>query len=316
MYYHQHNAPALIKARAFLEEALRFNINYAPAYAALAELCLMEGTFGIHELSESFVKAKDALRRAFELNANSAENYAAAGLVDLMCDWDFARAKRSLQKSLELNPHCGIANNYLGQVYLFQCQSDEAVDYLKRSVKIKPTGLFNRTVLLAAYFVGRKYQKAIEESEKMLAMNPNWLVASTMRCWVLEQTGKAAEAVAVYEKLLKEPGGEFVRRWSGYAYAIAGDEENARKTANLVSAESHEHFVSPTHLAAIYAALNEPDKACVYLENALLLHDPWMLYIAVDPRFDNLRTDSRFQEIIKLVLSKSERANYASSNPT
>jgi DNA-binding winged helix-turn-helix (wHTH) protein/Tfp pilus assembly protein PilF len=314
IFYHQHTFPALVKSRAFLEEALRFDVNYAPAYAALAELCLMEGIFGIYELSKSFANAKDALKRAFELDADSAETYAAAGLVELICDWNFPQAKQNLQKSLKLNPHCAIANNYLGQVYLFQCQFDEAITYLKRSVKIKPTGLFNRSVLLTAYFVGRQYKKAIEESEKILALNPEWLVVSTMRCWVLEQTGRVAEAIAVYEKLSKEPGGEFIRRWSGYAYAKVGDEKNARKTAALVLAESREHFVSPTHLAALYAALNDSDKACYYLENALALQDPWLLYIACDPRFDNLRANSRFQKLENKVLSKSVRTKLVNSN--
>ncbi len=87
----------------------------------------------------------------------------------------------------------------------------------------------------------------------------------------------------------------------GYAYALVGKRENAIETAACLVAESREHFVSPTHLAAIYAALNETDKACFYLENALEKRDPWLLWIAADPRFDNLRLDSRFDELVKCV---------------
>ncbi|HEY0657463.1 MAG TPA: hypothetical protein VGD05_03270, partial [Pyrinomonadaceae bacterium] len=301
-YHFQQISPTdSIKSRALLEEAVRFDAGFAPAYAALAEQSVNEAITGQHTPAESFSKAKAALRRAADLNPSSAEFYAAAGFVDLVCDWNFKGAELNLRKSLELNPYYVYANNYLGQVFMFQCRFDEAETYSRRALEIEPMGLLNHNILTIAYFLARNYQKAIEECEKLLAVYPRFYVAAWMRCWVLEQTGRASEAIIEYEKILREPHGELARRWIGYAYALTGDRENALQTAAKIVAESLDHFVSQTHLAALYAALNEPDKAFFYLENALAERDPWMLWIAADPRFDNLRLDSRFDELVRRV---------------
>ncbi len=203
-YHFQQISPTdLIKSRALLEEAVLLDAAFAPAYAALAEQSVNEAITGRHTPAENFPKAKAALRQAADLNSNSAEFYAAAGFVDLVCDWNFTDAERNLRKFLELNPYYGYANNYFGQVFMFQRRSAEAETYLRRAREIEPMSLLNHHILTIAYFLARKYQKVIEECEKVPAVYPRFFVAAWMRCWVLEQTGRAAEAVVEYEKILR-----------------------------------------------------------------------------------------------------------------
>ena len=184
---------------------------------------------------------------------------------------------------------------------MFQCLSEEAEFYLRQAVEIEAMGLYNGIMLTVAYFFVRNYQRVIEECERLLVVYPRFIMAGWMRCWALEQTGRAAEAIIEYEKILREPQGEIARRWMGYAYALVGDRENALDTAAKILDESRGRFVSPTHLATLYAGLKETDQAFFYLENALAERDPWILWIAADPRFDNLRSDSRFDELVKRV---------------
>lgn len=299
IHYHQITPTDVIKSRALLEEAVRLDANYAPAYAALAEQSVTEAIIGLHTPAESFAKAKDAIRKASDLNANSAEFYAAAGFVDLVCDWNFAEAERNLRQALEINSHCAAANNYLGQVFMFQRLPDEAEIYLQRSAEIEPMGLYNRNILTIAYFLARKYEKVIEECENTLVVYPQFIIAAQMRCWALEQTGRAAEAVREYEKILNEPHGAFAHRWIGFAYALAGRREKALETAACLVAESREHYVSPVHLAMLHSGLFEADKVCFYLEEAFEKRDPWMLWLAADPRFDNLRDEPRFADLMR-----------------
>ena len=300
-HFQQLSPPELIKSRALLNEALRFDADFALAYAALAEQSVMDGITGLEFPVEAFPKAREALRRVAELDSTSTEFYAAAGLVDLICNWNLAKAERNLRKSLELNSHYAFANNYLGQVFMFRRQTEEAEIYLQRAVAAEPMSLYNRIMLTIVYFFARVYQRVIEECDKMLAVYPRFVIAGWMRCWALEQTGRAAEAIVEYEKILREPDGELVWRWIGYAYAIVGNREKALATAARVEAERREHFVSPTHLAALFAALNEIDKAIFYLEKGVAERDPWILWIDGDPRFDNLQSDSRFDELVRRV---------------
>ena len=137
----------------------------------------MEAITGLHAPPESFPKAKEALRRASELNPDSTEFYATAGFVDLICDWNFEGAERNLRKSLELNPYHVFAYKYLGEVLMFQLRSDEAETYLRRAVEMEPLGLHSGIILTIAYFLARNYQKVIEECEKFLAVYPRFVVA-------------------------------------------------------------------------------------------------------------------------------------------
>jgi len=268
-YFHKVSFPDLIKSRVWLEEAVRLDPDFAPAHAALAEQRLMEAITGLHAPPESFPKAKEALRRASELNPDSTEFYATAGFVDLICDWNFEGAEWNLRKSLELNPYHVFAYKYLGEVLMFQLRSDEAETYLRRAVEMEPLGLHSGIILTIAYFLAQNYQKVIEECEKFLVVYPRFVVAMSYRCWALEQTGRAAEAVDEYEKILREPGGEIARRWIGYAYALVGDREKALETARQLDAERSQHYLSPTHQALLYAALSETEKAFSYLEQGL-----------------------------------------------
>jgi serine/threonine protein kinase len=298
-YHFQQLSPTdLMKSRALLEDAVRFDPDFALAHAALAEQFVLEGITGLKMPAETFPKAKASLQTAMELNLHSAEFYAAAGFVDLVCDWNFAQAKRNLEKSLELNSYYAFANDYLGQVFMFRRQPEKAEFYLRRAVEIQPMGLYSGIMLTIAYFLARNYRRVIEECEKMLALYPRFIIAGWMRCWAFEQTGRAAEAVVEYEKILLEPNGELARRWMGVAYALVGDRAGALDTAAKLVAERQEHYISATHLAALYAALNETERAFSYLEMGLAEHDPWMLWIAADPRFDNVRADARFDQLL------------------
>ena len=276
----------------------------------------MEGMMGFRAPTEIFPKAKESLQRAAELNPHSTEFYTAAGFIDLICDWNFAQAEENLQKALELNPYNSLANNYLGQTFMFRCQPEEAEFYLRRAVEIEPLTFSSRIVLTIAYFLGRNYQKAIEECEKMLVVYPHFFNALWMRCCCLEQTGRASEAIAEYEKILHEQDGELVRRWMGYAYALIGDTETALATAASVEAERQQaYFISQTHLAALYAALKDTDKAISYLENAVAECDPWLLWLAADPRYDNLRFDPRFNDLIRRINFQNAANEYEICEP-
>jgi serine/threonine protein kinase len=300
-YFDKISFPDLEKSRFWLEESIRMDPDFAPGYAALAEQLVMETITGLQAPATNFPKAREALRRAFELQLDSAELYAVAGWVALVCNWNFEKAARNLRKSLLFNSHHAFANIYLGQVYMFQKRFAEAERCLLRAQEIEPMGLHSRIILTISYFLARSNESVLEECDKLLAVYPRFVVAMGYRCLALEQMGKAAEAVVEYEQMLREPGGEIARRWMGYAYALVGDRGNALKTVVQLDVERREHYLSPTHQALVYAALNEPDTAFSYLAEGVAERDPWMLWIAADPRCDSLRTDPRFNQLLKQI---------------
>lgn len=303
-HFNQMTPPDMMKSRALLEEALRLDANFAPAHAAFAKQLVQEVVTGFQEPAVAYPKARESLSRAFELDPNSAENYTVSGFVGLLSEWDFAGAAQNLRRALEINPHHAFANTWLGTVFMFKDQFDEAEPYLTLGSELDQTSLANQHLLAISRFLARRYDDAIAECDKMLAVYPRFMIAAWLRCWSLEQTGRAAEAVVEYEKTLREPHGSVVHRWLGYALALAGDEERALEIAAKLEAERREHYISPTHQAAIYAALNNTDRAFEYLEIGFEHRDPWMLWTMADPRFDNLRSDPRFGNLVSRITAK------------
>ena len=301
--YHFYKAsfPDLLKSRFWLEESVRLDPEFALAHAALAEQSVLEVITGLQKPETNFPNAKQALQRARELDANSVEIHAVAGYVSLVCDWNFAEAERILKEALKLNPHHAFANEYLGHVCMFQGRAEDAEKYLRVATEVEPLCLHHRIILVISYFLSRNYAKVVAECDSFLAMNSRFVVATGYRCLALEQLGRGAEAILEYEKMMSEPDGEIAYRWVGYAYALVGDRQNALKTVARLDAESQAHYLSPTHQAAIYAALNEKEEAYRYLDKGLAQRDPWMLWLGTDPRFDNLREDTRFRELIRKV---------------
>ncbi len=301
--YQQMTAPTTIEARELVNKALRVDPDFTLAHCLSAELTTLEVIVGLKRPEAGFAEARSSIARADELRADSADFYAAAAYVDLIADWNFASAEEKLRVALTKNRHYTPANRMLGEALMFQGRHEEAAVFIKRAQS--DTGFHNINILAISHFLARNYPAVLEVCEEMLALSPQHIIPAWTKCWALEQMGRADEAIAGYEQILARPSGEPVLRWFGYAYAKNGDRERALDIAARIEKASEVHNISPTHLAAIYAGLGEIDLAVPYLDKGLQMRDPFMLWVPTDPRFDNLRGDSRFNVIVERVLEKA-----------
>lgn len=285
------------EALGLVSESIRLDPQFAPAYSLMAEIIFVEVIVGAKLPKEGFCEARAAIDKAYELGADSADFYSASAYVHLIADWNFEAAERDLT----INPYHGTANRMLAETFMFQCRHDEAAVHVNRAQVDELTATRNADILAISRFFARDYQAVIDVYDQLLRLYPRFIVAAWTRCWALEQLGRADEAITGYEKILRLPYGEPALRWIGYAYAVAGDKKKALAIASRLEAGHFEQSISPCHLAALYSALNDPDKAFSHLERSLEMGDPWMLWTAADPRFDNLRSDPRFTDLIRRV---------------
>ncbi len=302
--YEQMTAPTTVEARELVDEALRLEPDHPFAHSFSAELTTLEVIVGLKSPEQGLAQARASIVRARELGGDSTDFLASAAYVDLIADWDFASAEKKLRRALVANEHHSPANRMLTEVLMFQGRHDEAADYIKRAQV--ETRLHNANVLAISRFLARDYPAVIDTCEFMLTLAPENIIPVWEKCWALEQMGRADEAIAAYEKILNLPHGEPALRWIGYAYAAVGDRQKALETVARLEAASREHSLSPTHLAAVHARLGEIDKAVSYMKKGLEVHDPFMLWVPTDPRFDELRRDDRFIEIMDRVLEKAK----------
>ena len=130
-------------------------------------------------------------------------------------------------------------------------------------------------------------------------MDPNFVGTLLYLGWVYEQKRMYAEAIARFQKSVELSTSPLMLASLGHAYAIAGKRDEARKILVQLDDLSKQRHVSAYDRAIIYVGLNEPEQALTWLERAYQERSQFMIYLDTDPRFDTLRTNLRFQDLLR-----------------
>ncbi len=291
----------LNKAKEYFAEAIRRDPNFSRAYSGLANAYLYLVWFGQGQLSadEGYKLAKEADRKALELDANNNEAYDVLGELNWHADFDWNGADRAFNRSLSLAPSYSCAHEDRAMFLAFMGRRSEALAEVEKSKAVDPsTG-----VELGAYFQLRDWTLLVETGVREAASNPNdWMVHSSLGAGY-EGLGQLPEAIAEYQRAVELSNGNFNAMASlGHAYAAIGNKVEAEKILRGLLQRSKQGQASPYLAATIYAGLGNKDKAFELLEAAY--HDKsldvaWVL--KPDPRIDNLRSDVRFQNLLRRV---------------
>ena len=282
------------KALEFFQHAIEKDPNFARAYLGVA--WVYEGLALSVELSsvEAFTKAKTFARKALELDESLAEAHVALADALLRGDWDWAGAERELNLALELNPNSDVAHDSYSRYFRLLGRYQESVAEARRGLEINPLTESSYIILGMAYYFGRQYDEALPQFRKAQQMAPSRLTHVVLG-WVYREKGMHKEAVA---ELLQLPDGS--QKWGhlGNAYARAGQRAEAQRLLQK-SIEQSKHEVGANEVALVYAGLGEKDRAFEWLEKAYKVHEGDMSFLKVDPPLDPLRSDPRFQDLVR-----------------
>jgi tetratricopeptide (TPR) repeat protein len=177
----------------------------------------------------------------------------------------------------------------------------ESAAEAKKAVDLEPLSAQFRMVLGVTLYQMRLYDKAVEEFKKTIEMDPSFFPSHFfLGWWTYPEMAMFEEAFAEAQKAIELTGGASITKASlGYAYAMAGRSEEARKILAELAEISNKTYVSPVAIAVIHARLGEKDKAFKYLEKAYEIRDHWMDYLKVLRMFGPLRGDPRFADLLK-----------------
>jgi len=146
----------------------------------------------------------------------------------------------------------------------------------------------------------RRTERAIKIYREALETNASFFPAHVYLGMAYEQNGQYEDAVSEAQKALSyTPDNTFALASLGYIYAVSGDAEKAWDTVEHLKRESNERYVSPYGMAELYAGLKEKEQALTHLEKAAAEHSWWLVFADVNHRFDSLRDEPRFQEILR-----------------
>jgi serine/threonine-protein kinase len=292
--------PETAKAVAYFQQAIELDPNYALAYVALADSYRRFSLSGDAPSSEAMPQAKAAAQRAIELDDSLADAHAALGIIAFWYDWDWQAAEKHFRRALELDPNNANAHSAYGHFLSNMARHDEALAEAKLSRELDPlTLIINATEGQILFFAG-KSDEALDRLNKTIDLDANFWVTHLMISRVYIEKGMQPEAIAAASKAreLSKVNSESIAL-IGYSQAKSGETDKARAVLDELLKLSAERYVPPYNFALVYNALGMRDEALDYLEKGFAEKDVRMVFLKIEPKWNNLRNEPRFIELMR-----------------
>lgn len=293
----------LREAIRYFNQSLDADATYAPAYAGLADSYGQLGYGSYIAPDDAFPRASKAAREALKLDPALAEAHAALGYSLMYYDWKFSDADAEFKRALELNPNNAIAHQW--HAYLLTAMerpAAEAEGEIAAAKKLDPLSVPINTDLAYILHYYNRNDEALRSVKLALEMNPKFPLAYFWLTRIDTAQGRYAEA----EAALQNTGP--LRTWTpamaarGYLYAKAGRPQDARAVLKEFDELARQgRYASSYAIAVVYAGLGDRERAFSYLEAAFNERSHWLVWLKRDPRWDEIRTDARFRNLVTRV---------------
>lgn len=296
-------SPTELEASAELfEQAIARDPGFALAYAGLADAFVLLGFYSVLAPHEAFPKALTAASQALEIDADLAEAHASLAFSSLLYQWDFAGAEASFRRALELNPGYATAHHWLAEFLGLMGRDQEALEQARIARDLDPLSPVIHTLFGWIHYYGRRYGEAIAALERTLEVEADFPPAEF---WLglarLEHGRLAAAAEALESAVAHSRRSTMMLAALGRLRARAGDAAAARALLAELEAAADSRYVPPYYCAAIRAGLGEVDAAFECLDRAYEARDNWLVFLGVDPLWDEVRTDPRLHDLMRKV---------------
>jgi serine/threonine protein kinase/tetratricopeptide (TPR) repeat protein len=291
---------SLRRAISYFEEAVRLDETYAEAYAGLVTGWLHLQYIGAVELDDVLPKAEEAAQKAQQIDGTLVEVHAALSVLKER-KWDWAAGETEIQTAIKINPGYAITHTNYSDQLRHRGRAGESIAEAKRALALDPLSPFTNEGLGDAYLSSRQYDLAIEQYQKALELNPAQVNSRDSLGWCYVYKGMYEKGIEEIHKSDGDGSDPDLSPEIAYVQAISGNRSKARGTLERLKMLSTQFQIPAHHFALIYLGLGEKDKAFEWLERAYQQHSRMMTWLKVDPRFDSLRQDSRFHDLVRRV---------------
>jgi DNA-binding winged helix-turn-helix (wHTH) protein/TolB-like protein/cytochrome c-type biogenesis protein CcmH/NrfG len=283
------------KGVELLTRAIESAPDYAPAYVALSE-AWQAASVWLLPPTEGMPKAKAAVEQALRLDDQLPEAHVMLGWVKWSYEWDWSGAERDFRRAIELDPtRVELHHSYAWFLSSFPERHNEALAELQLVNELDPSRLRGAAIL----YNTRRYEQAIELCR--LTISPN--IPARLQWLGLAYVGKQMyqEAITAFQQARQLDDSPDMRAYVGHAWARSGERVKSVRMLDELKRLSHERYVSPFFIALIHLGLDENDQAFEWLEQAYRERACWLIGLRNDPRFDHLRADPRFTDLLRRV---------------
>jgi serine/threonine protein kinase/Tfp pilus assembly protein PilF len=298
-YWNRRSADLLKRANEYFQQAIEKDPSYGLAYAGLAQSYALFNLYGVGPPAESCAKANAAAMQAVQIDQNLVEAHAALGWIKMSCDWDWTGSEKEFKRALEINPNDSTTRIWHVFYLWAGGRLEEAVLEAKRGLEAEPLSLIAGAGLGLALGMAGHLDQAIEQLRKTIDMDPSFVVAHSNLGVVYEQKAMFAEAVAEFRQALSLSGGHRYLSDLAHTYAISGQRKMAEQSLVRLEEQSKQRYVAPYDFAIVHAGLKDTEKTFKCLEMAYQDRSSSMIRLRVDPRFDGIRGDPRYQALLR-----------------
>ncbi|MBV8864703.1 MAG: winged helix-turn-helix domain-containing protein [Acidobacteriaceae bacterium] len=300
------------KSIAHFESAIAQDPGYALAYVGLAEAYSLFAFLGMLSSAGARSRAEEATMIALRIDDELAEAHASLGNLRKIFDWDYTAAEREYRRALQLSPGSVDARRAYAAFLSAMGRPAEAIKEIRQAQEADPFSLAVNAEAVRIQHLARNFEQCIDQAWQTLVLEPQFAPAQHL-------LGLAYEQVEMYEEAMTELqnaqtcSGEdpAVIAALGHAHARAGRPEQAGDMLSKLDGLSQRRYVSPYWRSIVYAGLGAKDLALGGLEKAFENRDVWLVWLNVEPRFDPLRTDPRFNRLLEAAGFKVEVAQSA-----
>jgi len=298
-FWNKRDRKSVLKGLQYFQEAVKLDPTYALAHTGVADSYLILGVFNWLPPHECFPKAKAAALEALKINENLAEAHTSLANCNQM-EWDWKGADLEYKRALALNPNYAIALLWHSVFLSWTGQHAAAIEEARRAQEVDPLSPIISTNVGQVLYFARRYEEVRKAIQKALEVSPDFFLARYILGLVCLQEHKLQEGTSELQAAVALfPEDDQTKAALGYAYALSDRKGDALAVLAELEKLSKARFVSPRDIALVYTGLGEKDKALDWLEEAYRQRDIGLSNLAVDPAFDPLRADPRFENLVR-----------------
>jgi TolB-like protein/DNA-binding winged helix-turn-helix (wHTH) protein/Flp pilus assembly protein TadD len=300
-FWNKRTVPGLQQAIEYFQQAIAKDPNYAPAYAGLANSYALTPGYMLAPAAKYMPQAREAAVRALEIDDNLPEAHVALALILENYDWDWRTAEKEYRRAMELNPNYATAHHWYAEFLMWQGRFDEALRESENARRLDPLSLIIASDRGAILYFSRHYDGAIEQFKSVREMDPSFARAHMVIDAYVQQ-GRFAEALADLEEWRRTSGdGIYISSRLIYLYGRMGQKDKARAELRKLEALNKIQSLDPVAMALAYLGAGNNDATLSSLEKAYAQRSNLLTALKVEPEYDPLRDEPRFQELLRRV---------------
>ena len=303
-FWNLRNEAGYRKAIEHFQSAVTADPLYAQAYAGLADAYALLGSLPDSTIRDAAMpKAREMALTALQLDDGLADAHASLGFVEMHYEWRFQDAEKEFKRAIDLDPNYSTTHHWYAYDLAAMDRMDEAVAEIKRARETDPISAIINTDVAEMLYWARRYDEAMQQARVTIEMDPNFAHAHRVLERIYDEKHMYPEAIAEGEQAVALSGDDI---WMlldlATTYALAGHLSDMRDCLKRASKMSPGGVPPATGTTSeLYAALGDFDRAFQVMESQFSRREGGLILLNADPRFDDLKSDLRFQQLVQRV---------------